>query len=91
MTMNKETLVNNELPIITEYNKTFQNSDLEEVIIEVQKNNPIAMYELARRYQYGYGGVEPNIINAVELYKNILKLQRNVSADVSIRIFICIL
>lgn len=80
MTMNKETLVNNELPIITEYNKSFQNSDLEEVIIEVQKNNPIAMYELARRYQYGYGDVEQNIINAVELYKNILKLQRNVSA-----------
>lgn len=80
MIMNKEILVNNELPIITEYNKIFQNSDLEEVIKEVQKNNPIAMYELARRYQFGESGAEKNTSKAMELYKKILHYQRNTCA-----------
>lgn len=78
--MNKEVLLNNDLPIVTEYDKVYETDSLNDVMIEVEKNNPTAMYELARRYQFGEAGAEKNTSKAMELYKRILQYQRNTCA-----------
>lgn len=76
----KERIDNNKLPIIREYDDTFEKSDLSIVAIEVSKNNPTAIFELARRYHFGYGEVEENPRKAVELYERLLLFQRNTFA-----------
>ena len=48
--MKKETLLNNNLPIVTEYDKSYEAAELNDVVMEAEKNNPTAMYELAKRY-----------------------------------------
>lgn len=78
--MNENNLLDNGLPIVSEYDKTFEHSDLSVVEQEAKKNNPIAIYELARRYHYGEGGVVQNIDKAMKLYQEVLKCQRNTDA-----------
>lgn len=78
--MKKGTLLNNNLPIVTEYDKSYEAAELNDVITEAEKNNPTAMYELARRYQFGLSGAEKNIHRAMSLYKQILQYQRNTNA-----------
>ena len=58
--MDKDILLNNSLPIVTEYNKSYEAAELDNVIAEAGKGNPVAMYELARRYQFGISGAEKN-------------------------------
>ena len=78
--MDKDILLNNSLPIVTEYNKSYEATELDNVIAEAGKGNPVAMYELARRYQFGISGAEKNIHEAMKLYKKILQYQRNTGA-----------
>ena len=78
--MKKETLLNDNLPIVTEYDKSYEAAELNDVVTEAEKNNPTAMYELARRYQFGLSGAEKNIHRAMSLYKQILQYQRNTNA-----------
>ena len=78
--MDKDILLNNSLPIVTEYDKSYEAAEFDNVIAEAGKKNPVAMYELARRYQFGISGAEKNIHKAMELYKKILKYQRNTCA-----------
>ena len=76
--MNKSDLLNSGLALVTEYNNLYENTNLEEVLKQVENNDPIAMYEAAYRYRYGEEGAEIDIPKAVELYKNVLKYQRNI-------------
>lgn len=78
--MNKNDLVNSGLPLVTEYNDLYENASLEEVLKQADNNDPVAFYEAAYRYRYGEEGAEIDIPKAVELYKKVLKYQRNTSA-----------
>lgn len=75
--MNKSELINSSLPIVTEYNDLYENSSLGEVLKQADNNDPTAIYELAYRYRCGDGGAEKDVSKSVELYKKVLKYQRN--------------
>lgn len=78
--MNKEMLLNNKLPIVTEYDDRYENADIMEVLRQAENNDPVAIYELAYRARKGEGGVKKNIHRSMELYKKVLEFQRNICA-----------
>lgn len=78
--MNKEMLLNNKLPIVTEYDDRYENADIMEVLRQAENNDPAAIYELAYRARNGEGGVKKNIHKSMELYKKVLEFQRNICA-----------
>lgn len=78
--MNKEMLLNNKLPIVTEYDDRYENADIMEVLRQAENNDPAAIYELAYRARKGEGGVKKNIHKSMELYKKVLEFQRNICA-----------
>lgn len=78
--MNKVQLLNEGLPLVTEYNDLYENADIAEVIAKANEDDPIALYELAYRYRSGEGGVQKDELKAYECYKRVLKHQRNTTA-----------
>lgn len=78
--MDKDKLVNSDLPIVTEYNDLYENSDIEEVFEHAKNNDPIAIYELAYRYRCGEGGVKEDVQKSMMLYSKVLEYQRNTCA-----------
>jgi len=72
-----KSLVNPNLPMVTEYDESFDKSTIEEVAKAANQGNPVALYELGSRYRLGVDGVEKNETKAIELYKEVLKYQNN--------------
>ena len=76
----KKLILNSELPIVTKYDEKYQKEEKIVLDNKIANGDINALFELARRYQYGYGDIEKNVVKAVGLYKEILKYQRNVGA-----------
>ena len=72
-----KSLINPNLPMVTEYDESFDKSTIEEVAKAANQGNPVALYELGSRYRLGVDGVEKNETKAIELYKEVLKYQNN--------------
>lgn len=70
-------LINPALPVVTEYDNTFDKSPLEEVIGAAGQGNVAAIYELGERYRLGIDGAEEDQVKAIGLYKDVLKYQNN--------------
>lgn len=69
--------INPNLPIIMDYDDTYDKSTIEDVIRAAGNGDPAAIYELGSRYRIGVDGVERDQIKAIELYKRVLKYQNN--------------
>lgn len=71
---------NKVLPIVTEYNKKYEETNIDMVKVLASDNDSVAIYELASRYRRGEDGVEKNISKAIELYEKVLKYERHIGA-----------
>lgn len=78
--MDKLMLLNEELPLVTEYNDKYENAELAEVVARAEADDPVAIYELAYRYRCGDGGAPKDIVKSMELYSKVLEFQRNTGA-----------
>ena len=78
--MTKEELLNNDLPIVTEYDDRYEKKPISEVLQLVENNDPVAIYEAAARYYFGEDDVQQDKSKGIELYHQLLKLQRNARA-----------
>lgn len=78
--MDKSMLLNEELPLVTEYNDKYENADIAEVVAKAEANDPVAIYELAYRYRCGDGGAPQDIARSMEMYSKVLQFQRNIGA-----------
>ena len=78
--MDKSMLLNEELPLVTEYDDKYENAELTEVVTRAEADDPVAIYELAYRYRCGDGGAPKDIVKSMELYSKVLKFQRNTGA-----------
>jgi len=78
--MDKSVLLNDKLPLVTEYNDKYENTVFAEVVSMAEDNDPIALYELAYRYRCGEQGAPQDIVKAMELYQKVLEFQRNTAA-----------
>lgn len=78
--MTKEELLNNDLPIVTEYDNRYEKKPISDVLQLVENNDPVAIYEAAARYYFGEDDVQQDISKGLELYHQLLKLQRNARA-----------
>ncbi len=73
-------LIDPGLPVVTEYDDSYNKSKFEEVINAVNQGDAAAVYELGSRYRLGVGGVKRDLAKAIELYKDVLKQQNNCNA-----------
>lgn len=71
---------NKVLPIVTEYNKKYEETNIDMVKVLASDNDSVAIYELASRYRRGEDGVEKNTSKAIELYEKVLKYERHIGA-----------
>lgn len=78
--MTKEELLNNDLPIVTEYDDRYEKASITEVMRMVENNDPAAIYEAAARYYFGEDDVKQDKLKGLELYQYLLKFQRNTRA-----------
>lgn len=73
-------LINPALPVVTEYDDSFEKSSFEEVISAAARGNVAAIYELGSRYRLGVDGAPKDPVKAIGYYKEVLKYQNNKNA-----------
>mgnify|MGYP004501878989 CR=1 FL=1 len=78
--MDKAMLLNEKLPLVTEYDDRYEKTDLNEVLTRAEADDPAAMYELAHRYRCGCGGAVKDNVKAMQMYNRVLQFQRNTKA-----------
>lgn len=78
--MTKEELLNNDLPIVTEYDDRYEKEPISEVLRLAENDDPVAIYEVATRYYLGEDDVQEDKTKAIEYYHKLLKFQRNAKA-----------
>ncbi len=78
--MDKSMLLDEKLPLVTEYDDKYEKTDLDEVLTRAEADDPAAMYELAYRYRCGCGGAAMDTVKAIQIYNRLLQLQRNTRA-----------
>ena len=70
-------LINPNLPTVTEYDECFDKSALSDVINAANQGNVSAIYELASRYRLGVDGADKDEDKAIKLYNDVLNYQNN--------------
>lgn len=75
-----EQILNSELPLVLEYDETYDKVDISELKEPCRQGIPTAIYELAARFHVGIDGAEKNPSKAFKLYQEVLKYQRNACA-----------
>ena len=73
-------LINPDLPVVSDYDQRFKESLLSEVADEAELGEPSAIYELATRYYNGADGLPKDLVKALKYYKDVLKKQNHVLA-----------
>ncbi len=73
-------LINPDLPVVSDYDQRFKESLLSEVADEAELGEPAAIYELATRYYNGADGLPKDLVKALKYYKDVLKKQNHVLA-----------
>lgn len=73
-------LINPALPVVTEYDDSFNEASFEDVIRAAGQGNVAAIYELGSRYRLGVEGAPKDVVKAIGYYKEVLKYQNNRSA-----------
>ncbi len=73
-------LINPSLPVVTDYDDSFNEASFEDVINAAGQGNVAAIYELGSRYRLGVDGAPKDPVKAIEYYKEVLKYQNNRAA-----------
>lgn len=85
----RKSLIDPDLPMVTEYDDAFDKSTIDEVIEAANRGDPVALYELGSRYRMGVDGVEEDEAKAIGLYKAVLKYQNHREAFYHIGFMLC--
>lgn len=72
-----EQILNSKLPLVLEYDETYDKAEISDLEEPCRQGIPAAIGELASRCRLGVDGVEKNLLKAFNLYKEMLKYQRN--------------
>jgi hypothetical protein len=78
--LNIEDIKNTNSTLVIEYDDTYDQTDISELIPLSESGNPTALCELAARYRCGVDGVEKDEEKSANLYYESLKKQRNTAA-----------
>lgn len=73
----KPGLINLTLPNVTDYDKRYDQSTIDDVFKAANQGDAAAIYELASRYRLGADGVDCNPDKAIRLYKWVLRKQNH--------------
>ena len=72
-----EQILNSSLPLVLEYDGTYDKVDISDLEEPCRRGIPAAIGELAARFRIGVDGAEKNPSKAFKLYQEVLKYQRN--------------
>ena len=72
-----EQILNSALPLVLEYDGTYDKVDIGDLEEPCRQGIPAAIGELAARFRIGVDGAEKNPSKAFKLYQEVLKYQRN--------------